>query len=126
MDQLPTELIERILNFVEPGNPDREVDVAQRRHLSVESFEPAPVPSRGSVADVGRLRLVCKRLAHIGGPLLFTRIAIRFSEKGLRRLEQLADWAHLARQVKRFTYLVPHFYEDGQPPACDAHPPTCR
>ncbi|PPJ52600.1 hypothetical protein CBER1_11044 [Cercospora berteroae] len=113
--RLPTELVERILSFVEPGHHEREVDIAQRRHLSVESFEPAPAPSRSSVADVGRFRSVCKRFAQIGEPLLFTRVAIRFSEDGLKRLEQLAEWSHLAAQVRRFTYLVPYFYED------DAH-----
>jgi hypothetical protein len=114
IERLPTELIERVLTFVEPGHYDREVDIAQRRHLSVESFEPAPPPSRGSVADVGRFRCVCKRFAQIGEPLLFTRVAIRFSDNGLKRLEQLAEWTHLAAQVRRFTYLVPYFYEDGR------------
>lgn len=114
IDRLPTELVERILSFVEPGHHDKEVDIAQRRHLSVESFEPAPVPSRGSVADVGRFRSVCKSFAEIGEPLLFTRVAIRFSVHGLSRLEQLADWTHLAARVRRFTYMVPYFYEEGQ------------
>ncbi|KXT08717.1 hypothetical protein AC579_1574 [Pseudocercospora musae] len=108
----PTELIERILSFVQPEHHDKEVSIDQRKHLSVESFEPAPDRSRGSISDIGRFRCVCKRFEEIGRPVLFTRVTIRFSAKGLKTLQNLAASAHLACLVERFTYLVPYFYDD--------------
>lgn len=115
----PTELIERIFTFVQPAYHGREVSIDQRKHLSFESFEPPPLPG-GSITDVGSLRSTCKLFEEIGRPVLFARVVIRFSEDGLRRLKQLSEWHHLASLVERFTYMVPHFYDEG---GRDAHEP---
>lgn len=63
---------------------------------------------------IGKFRELCKQFAEIGAPYLFTQIGVRFSRKDLQNLERLAGWKHLARHVKRFTYLVPYFFESGE------------
>ncbi|KAF2769941.1 hypothetical protein EJ03DRAFT_82158 [Teratosphaeria nubilosa] len=108
---LSNELLRLILDQIEP-DPDKTVPIDRRQFLSVESFD-RPLPStRGSLRDVGRFRCACRRFADIGAPLLYTRVAARFSRKGLQKLEQLAAWPHLARHVKKFSYLVPYFYRN--------------
>lgn len=109
---LSNELIRLILDHIEP-DPDKTVPIDRRLFLSVESFD-RPLPSnRGSIKDIGRFRCACRRFAAVGAPLLFTRVAARFSRRGLRKLEQLADWPHLACHVKKFSYLLPYFFRDG-------------
>lgn len=109
---LSNELLKLILDHIEP-HPDNTVPIDKRQFLSVESFH-RPAPSRkGSLRDVGNFRRANKRFAAIGEGLLFTRVAGRFSQRGLERLETLAGWPHLARHVKKFSYLVPYFYSDG-------------
>lgn len=112
MDRLSNELLRLILDQIEP-DPDKTVPVDRRQFLSVESFDFPPPSTRGSLKDIGRFRLVCKRFGEIAAPLLFTRVAGRLSKKGLQRLEQLAEWRHLAQHVKKFSYLVPYFYGEG-------------
>ena len=84
-----------------------------RQFLSVESFDRPPPAARGSIRDVGNFRATCTRFADIGAPLLFTRVAARFSKAGLRRLELLASW-QVARHVKKFSYLLPYFYSNSK------------
>ncbi|EME48572.1 hypothetical protein DOTSEDRAFT_67575 [Dothistroma septosporum NZE10] len=112
---LPVELFKLILSYIEPNHEQAlpiDKAIASRQFLSVESLEP-PDPSHGSVRDslstIGNFRLSCKVFEQIGAPFLFTRVATRFSKDGLRKLERLSHWRHLARHVKRFTYLVPYF-----------------
>lgn len=112
IQRLSNELLRLILDQIEP-DPDKTVPIDRRQFLSVESFD-RPLPStRGSVKDIGRFRCACRRFADIGAPLLYTRVAARFSQRGLRKLEQLAGWPHLARHVKKFSYLLPYFYTRG-------------
>jgi len=111
--RLSNELLRLILDQIEP-DPDKTVPIDRRQFLSVESFD-RPLPStRGSIKDVGRFRCACRRFSDIGAPLLFTRVAARFSTRGLGKLEQLAAWPHLSRHVKKFSYLVPYFYRNGR------------
>ena len=113
IERLSNELIRLILDQVEPY-PDRTVPIDRRQFLSVESFDRPPPPERGSVKDIGRFRCACKRFADVGAPLLYARVATRFSKQSLEKLEQLASWPHLARHVKKFTYLLPYFYKNGK------------
>lgn len=111
--RLSNELLRLILDYIEP-DPDKTVPIDRRQFLSVESFD-RPLPSsRGSIKDVGRFRLACRRFADIGEPLLFTRVAARFSRQGLEKLQKLAEWPHLSRHVKKFSYLVPYFYFNSE------------
>ncbi|KXL48515.1 MAG: hypothetical protein FE78DRAFT_141825 [Acidomyces sp. 'richmondensis'] len=112
IEGLSNELIRLILDQIEP-DPDKTVPIDRRQFLSVESFDRPPPSTRGSLRDIGRFRLTCRRFAELGAPLLFTRVAARFSRKGLQKLEQLAGWPHLARHVRKFSYLVPYFYQIG-------------
>lgn len=113
IQRLSNELLRLILDYIEP-DPDKTVPIDRRQFLSVESFDRPPPPSRGSIKDIGRFRCVCRRFADIGEPLLSTRVAARFSSRGLAKLQTLAGWPHLARHVKKFSYLVPYFYANGE------------
>ncbi|KAF2172089.1 hypothetical protein M409DRAFT_62901 [Zasmidium cellare ATCC 36951] len=116
---LPLELWKLILSYIEPDYEQAipiDKAIARRQFLSVESFVP-PDP-RDSLANVGRhsigrLRLVCRGLAEVGAPFQFTQLVVRFSQKGLRRLDNISQCPHLARLVRRFTYMVPYFFEEG-------------
>ncbi|EGP88394.1 unnamed protein product [Zymoseptoria tritici ST99CH_1A5] len=110
--ELPVEIIGKVLDYIEPQH-DTGNDIDRRAFLSVESFDRPPDPSRVSIADIGNFRCASKRFAEIAADRLFGRVACRFSSTGLQKLEQLAQWKHLARHVKRFTYLVPYFYRGG-------------
>jgi len=115
--RLPLEIYHNILSYIAPDNESTiHIDkvIVRRQFLSVESLEP-PDPSEVSVRDaraaIGKFRELCKQFADIGAPFLFTQVAIRFSKRGLQNLDRLAGWKHLARHVKRFSYLVPYFFE---------------
>lgn len=111
--RLSNELLTAILKEIEPDT-NKTIAVDDRRFLSIESFDSPPAEIPNSVANIGKFRRLGKRFAALGAPFLFTRVATRFSEKGLDRLEQLAGWDHLACYVKKFSYLVPYFYEEGK------------
>ncbi len=110
--RLSNELLRHILDQIEPDS-ERTVPIDDRRFISVESLE-IPPPSSDSVKDIGRFRGVCRRFAEVGAPLLFTLVKVRFSKDGLERLETFAGWSHLARHVKKFSYLMPYFYSGGE------------
>ncbi|KAK0252509.1 hypothetical protein LTR01_005883 [Friedmanniomyces endolithicus] len=111
MQRLSNELLRAILDQIVP-DPERTVPIDRRQFLSVESFvKPLLDSGRGAVKDVGAFRRTCRRFADVGAPLLYTRVAARFSKTGLKKLEQLTEWPHLARHVKKFSYLVPYFYK---------------
>jgi len=111
IQRLSNELLRAILDHLVP-DPERTVPIDRRQFLSVESFvKPLLDSGRGAVKDVGAFRSTCRRFADVGAPLLYTRVAARFSKNGLKKLEQLTEWPHLARHVKKFSYLVPYFYK---------------
>ncbi|KAJ5225280.1 hypothetical protein N7468_006505 [Penicillium chermesinum] len=64
----------------------------------------------GENSDLDRFRLVCKRFMHIATPRKFSRVNVRFSKKGLRRLEELVAMQR-ACYVKTLTYLVRPFWK---------------
>ena len=110
--RLSNELIRLILDHIAPG-PGQTVPVDARRFLSVESFGPNPEIAPSAVQDIGSFRLASKRFSEIGAPLLFTRVQARLSKEGLQRLETLSSWPHVAKYVKKFSYMVPYFYCSG-------------
>ena len=112
IERLSNELLRLILDQIEP-DPDNAVPIDDRRFLSVESFI-APLSSKDSVRDIGRFRSTCKRFADVGAPLLFTHVSARLSKGGLQKLETLSGWSHLTHLVKKFSYLVPYFYQPGK------------
>lgn len=116
IERLPNELLRRILDQIQPDS-ERTVPIDDRSFLSVESFDIAP-PSNADW-DIRRFRRACKRFAEVGEPLLFTVVAVRFSRHGLEQLEQLAQWPHMTRHVKKFSYLVPYYYPNGTNPSTD-------
>ncbi|KAM0716928.1 hypothetical protein Q7P37_006780 [Cladosporium fusiforme] len=109
--RLPEELLEKIANEIAP-DPDKTVPVDARRFLSVESFGPPLEIAPSAVHDIGSFRLASKRFAAFGPPLLFNRVQARLSYQGLKRLEELATWCHITPYVKKFSYMVPYFYDD--------------
>lgn len=114
---LPIELYKQILEYIAPnydGATHIDKAVARRQFLSFESLPPPDSSrSRDSIADICRFRRACRSFAEIGAEFLVTQVATRFSKNGLSHLEQLARWPHLACHVKRFSYLVPYFFENG-------------
>lgn len=110
-NRLPGELLRHVLEQLEP-NPDEPIPVDRRRFLSQESLDRPSPPPRSCVDDIANFRLACKQFADIGAPLLFTRVVTRLSKRDLKRLETLASW-EVAKHVKRFSYLVPYFFQNG-------------
>jgi hypothetical protein len=110
---LSNELLKDILECV-GADPDPMVNIDHRAYLSVESFRPPNPPPPRPAHDVANFRLVCRRFGELGIPYQFTRIATRFSVKGLKRLEGICSHAHLARHTKKFSYMIPDFYIEGE------------
>ncbi|KAK4995178.1 hypothetical protein LTR66_004960 [Elasticomyces elasticus] len=109
---LSNELLRIVLEHIE-ADPDKLVNIDRRAYLSQESFRPPPAPTRDQVEDIGAFRRTCKRFSELGIPHQFARVTTRFSAKGFRRLEGIAEQAHLAKHVKKFSYMVPYFYVEG-------------
>lgn len=110
IERLSDDELRLILDYVE-ADPDKTVKVDQRPYLSQESFAPPPRPSEEQTKDVAKFRGVCRRFAEIGLQQQFSKIATRLSSQGLNRLEKLAEWPNATRHVKKFSYMVPYFYE---------------
>jgi hypothetical protein len=112
IERLSNELLREILDHIE-ADPEKSINVDRRAYLSVESFKPPPLPSPGQAEAIASFRLVCKRFSELGISHQFTRIATRFSASGFERLRHIAERPHLAKAVKKFTYMVPLFYPEG-------------
>jgi len=113
--ELSNELVRAILDFIAVES-DRSIDIDKRASLSQESFKAPPRPAHDQVVDIANFRLVCKRFSNIGIPYQFGRVTTRFSIHGFRRLEAIAERAHLAQHVRKFSYMVPLFYAGGHYP----------
>lgn len=115
ISKLPGEILTRIVEYLRP-DPETLVPVYYRRFLSVESLDiPRPSEDHNINRDIKRFRQVCKRLAEISEPVLFTVIRTKFSARELFRLEEFVGLKkNLARHVKRFSYLVGCFYNEGR------------
>ncbi|MCJ1350737.1 MAG: hypothetical protein MMC33_000718 [Icmadophila ericetorum] len=110
IQKLSNELLKDILDHIE-ADPDRSVSIDRRAYLSVESFRPPSPPLPSQAQDIGNFRLVCRRFAELGIPHQFTRIATRFSRAGFQRLDKICSRPNLAKHTKKFSYLIPFFFE---------------
>lgn len=110
---LSNELLHEILEHI-AADPDKLVSIDKRAYLSQESFRAPSPPSPDQAVTIGSFRSVCKRFNEVGAQHLFSRVTTRFSVKSFRRLELIAERPHLARHVKKFSYLVPCFYIQGK------------
>ncbi|KAF2254686.1 hypothetical protein BU26DRAFT_143639 [Trematosphaeria pertusa] len=110
---LSNELLREILDHIE-SDPEKLISLDRRAYLSQESFKPPPPPDRDQAQDIANFRLTCKRFSDLGALHQFSRVTTRFSRKGLKRLENIASQEHLAKHVKKFSYMVPFFYVEGR------------
>ena len=109
---LSNELLKDILDHIEL-DPQIAVAIDRRSHLSVESFRPPSPPLPSQAQDIGSFRLSCRRFAELGISYQFTRISLRFSSAGFRRLDEICNNQHLTSHTRKFSYLVPPFYAGG-------------
>ncbi|PSN70087.1 hypothetical protein BS50DRAFT_304916 [Corynespora cassiicola Philippines] len=110
---LSNELLREILDHIE-SDPEKLISLDRRAYLSQESFKPPPPPDRDQAQNIASFRLTCKRFSDLGALHQFSRVTTRFSRKGLKRLENIAGQEHLAKHVKKFSYMVPFFYVEGR------------
>ncbi|KAF2273735.1 uncharacterized protein EI97DRAFT_444783 [Westerdykella ornata] len=110
---LSNELFHEILDRLE-SDPEKLIAVDRRAYLSQESFKPPPPPDPDHAQDIANFRLTCKLFSELGARHQFSRVTTRFSKKGFKRLENIASQKHLAKQVKKFSYMVPFFYVEGR------------
>lgn len=111
--KLSNELIREILDYIE-ADPDKLVNLDRRAYLSQESFKPPSFPTPDEAQDLGSFRLTCRRFSELGSIHQYARVTTRFSREGFKRLENIARQPHLAKQVKKFSYMVPYFYVFGK------------
>ena len=112
IEKLSNDILRDILDFIDI-DPDRSVNIDRRAYLSVESFRPPSSPPPLRAQDNGKFRLTCRRIADLGIPHQYTRVATRFSIAGFERLDHISSRPHLARHTKKFSYLIPDFYREG-------------
>jgi hypothetical protein len=110
--ELSNELLREILDHIE-SDPEKLISLDRRAYLSQESFKITPPPERDQAQTIANFRLTCKRLSDLGAIHQFARVTTRFSRKGLKRLEAIAGQEHLAKHVRKFSYMVPFFYVEG-------------
>lgn len=110
---LSNELLVEILGHI-TSDADRLISLDRRDYLSQESFKAPSPPDRDQAQTVANFRLTCRRFSQLGAVNQFSRITTRFSRRGLLRLENIAGEEHLARHVKKFSYMVPFFYVEGK------------
>ncbi|KNG47348.1 f-box domain-containing protein [Stemphylium lycopersici] len=110
---LADELLRIILEYV-ASEPEKPISLERRAYLSQESFK-LPVPHDNNQAQtIAAFRLTCRKFSDLGVIHQFARVTTRFSQRGLDRLEKIAGQPHIARRVKKFSYMVPFFYDEGR------------
>lgn len=112
--KLSNDILLHVLDFLYP-DPDKFITPDKREYLSQESFLLPPTPPRDQAKDLGNFRLVNKRFAELGAPRQFPQVTTRFSIEGFERLQNIAGQEHLAKCVRKFSYMVPYFYTEGTP-----------
>ncbi|KAF2089170.1 hypothetical protein K490DRAFT_18182, partial [Saccharata proteae CBS 121410] len=110
---LSNELLREILDHIE-ADPEKLVNLDRRSYLSQESFKPPPLPAPNQAQDIASFRLTCRRFSELAAIHQFARVTTRFSRKGFKRLENIASRPHLAKNVRKFSYMVPYFYVEGR------------
>ncbi|KAF2840501.1 hypothetical protein M501DRAFT_1010571 [Patellaria atrata CBS 101060] len=110
---LSNELLRDILDYIE-ADPEKFISVDRRAYLSQESFKAPERPPPNQAQNLASFRLTCRRFSELGAIHQFARVTTRFSRHGLERLENIAGQPHLAKHVKKFSYMVPYFYIEGR------------
>ncbi|KAI4956013.1 hypothetical protein J4E91_000223 [Alternaria rosae] len=105
---LADELLRIILEYV-ASEPEKPISLERRAYLSQESFK-LPLPPEPDDAET----IASFRFSDLGVIHQFSRVTTRFSRKGLERLERIAGQPHIAGRVKKFSYMVPFFYDQGR------------
>ena len=113
IQKLSNEILSAILDNIE-SESQRCISVDRREYLSVESFRLPSPPSPSQVHGIANFRLACQRFAELGIPYQFTRVTLRFSSRGFRRLDDICSNGHLVQHTRKFSYLVPLFYGNGR------------
>lgn len=121
---LSNDLLREILDHLE-SDSQRSIAIDRRNHLSVESFRPPSPPIPSQVQDIANFRLTCRKFADLGAAYQFSRVSLRFSTSGFRRLDKLSDVSHLAKHTKKFSYLVPPFYGQSELSETRSFDSTC-
>ena len=112
---LADELLRIILEHV-ASEPEKLISLDRRAYLSQESFKPHPPPEPDQAQTIAAFRLTCRKFSDLALIHQWSRVVTRFSSRGLRRLEKIANQPHIARRVKKFSYMVPFFYVEGYCP----------
>ncbi|KAK2738448.1 hypothetical protein FQN57_007039 [Myotisia sp. PD_48] len=120
--RLSNELLKEILDHL-ARDPEKFTSVDNRAYLSIESFKRPSPPDPPRIwfdgkngfredprSDIDRFREVCKRFSEIGAAHKFSRVIVRFSEPGFKRLDKLSSFPQLAKHTRTFTYIIRSFY----------------
>ncbi|EMD90033.1 hypothetical protein COCC4DRAFT_46841 [Bipolaris maydis ATCC 48331] len=110
---LADELLRIILEYV-ASEPEKPISLERRAYLSQESFKLPLPPDHDQAQTIAAFRLTCTKFSDLGVIHQFSRVTTRFSKRGLDRLEKIASQPHIARRVKKFSYMVPFFYDQGR------------
>lgn len=113
IQKLSNEVLNAILDNIE-SESQRCVSVDRREYLSVESFRLPSPPLPSQAQDIANFRLSCQRFSELGIPYQFTRVTLRFSSRGFRRLGEICSNGHLIQHTRKFSYLVPLFYGNSR------------
>lgn len=70
--------------------------------------------------------MICKKFELWTLSRQFARISIRFSPEGFEKLGFLVERPHIAKHVKKFSYMVPSFSSLGNQPLCSFCAPLNR
>lgn len=130
--RFPDEILNIILELLAPQSLSGElITIDHRSSLSVESFasEPShtseehlhvtgtfvlyPVIALPDYLLTYVKRLICKKFELWTLSRQFARISIRFSPEGFEKLGFLVERPHIAKHVKKFSYMVPSFSSLG-------------
>lgn len=117
---LGNDLLRIILEYCSEPEKLVSLGLERRAYLSQESFKAPPPPEPDQAKTISAFRLTCRKFSELGVIHQYSRVTTRLSKRGLERLEKIASQPHIARRVKKFSYMVPFFYVEGKYPSC--HP----
>ncbi|KAF7856061.1 hypothetical protein EAF04_010016 [Stromatinia cepivora] len=111
--KLSNEILENILEYL-VHNSGKLIPIDHRASLSVESFQSMPPQSLEDTNITTTLSRTCKKFYSLLLGRQFARVSIRCSDAGFNRLRFLVEERpHLAKHVKKFSYMIPVFYHRG-------------
>jgi hypothetical protein len=109
LGELPEHLLQIIVEMIYEDS-QRFVPIDRREFLSIESFPPV----QPDTSTLSSFRLVCKHFSELGLPYQFCRVTTRFSRQGFQRLDKISSCARAAKCTRRFIYMVPYFFVEGE------------